>query len=316
MRILCVGQLVADIIAAPVEYEKLGTDTEQVNSIEVHNGGDCMNVAINLAKLGVNVSFCGKVGDDPFGAYLTEVLQLYGVDTRGLTVTDKAATSSVIVLVNASGQRVFLYSGGANNLLCFEDVDDALLHECSHVHIGGTYLLPAMDGPGSAMLLKKAQQMGKTTSMDVTWDSSGRWLELIEPCLPFLDVFMPSENEASRICGTSLPQSMAAFLKSKGVKIVIIKLGSRGSYIESTQEQFYQPVFPADVLDTTGAGDSFTAGFLLKYLQGLSLRNCAEFATAVAAHCIGTIGATAGVPDCQTIEQFLKEIHSDRRKTA
>jgi len=307
MRILCVGQLVTDIIAVPIEYDKLGTDTELVDRILVQNGGDCMNVAINLAKLGggENVSFCGKIGADSFGSYLTDVFKKFNIDTRGLKVTDKAATSSCIALVNGSGQRVFLYSGGTNNLLTADDANDKLIEECSHLHIGGTYLLPGLDGKGSAELFRKAKDMNKTTSMDVTWDTSGRWLEIIEPCLPYLDLFMPSENEAVKITGKTRPEEMAAFLRDKGVKTAIIKLGENGSYIDSGEEKFYQPAFSANVVDTTGAGDSYVAGFLLKYTKGAVLKDCAKFASGVAAHCIGTIGATAGVPDFETVEKFI-----------
>lgn len=305
MRILCVGQLVTDIIAAPVEYGRLGADTELIDNIAVQNGGDCMNTAINLAKLNGEVGFCGMAGADLFGSYLADVFKKYNIDTRGLKFTDKAATSMCIALVSKSGQRIFLYSGGANNLFTLGDIDDVLIEECVHLHIGGTYMLPGLDGTGSAELLRKAGSMRKTTSMDVTWDTSGRWLEVIKPCLPFLDLFMPSENEASKITGKNNPEEMTAFLRSEGVKTAVIKLGAKGSYIDGGEEKFYQPAFDANVVDTTGAGDSYVAGFLLKYIKNEPLRECAKFASAVAAHCIGKVGATTGVPDAKIVEEFI-----------
>ena len=307
MKILCVGQLVADIIAAGVDYENLGSDTELVDDISIQNGGDCMNTAISLSRLGCEVVLCGKVGADLLGDFLTQKLCANGIDTRGLSVDHEVSTSSVVALVNHEGQRVFLYNGGSNEKLTADDVDPGLLTECGHLHIGGTYLLPGLDGAGAARLLKNAQMQGKTTSMDVTWDTSGRWFSVIEPCLPFLNLFMPSESEASKITNHTSPEEMAKFLLANGVETAIIKLGEKGAYIENAAGGFCQPAYSVPVVDTTGAGDAFVAGFLSRYTAGADLRECARIATGAAAHCIGAIGATTGVPDIVTVEQFILE---------
>ena len=306
MKILCVGQLVADIIATPVNYTRLGTDTEVLDSIGVQGGGDAMNVAVGLARLGRKVVFCGRVGDDPFGAHLSGVLQKNGIDAGGLIVDAGVSTGSCIVLVDAGGQRIFLYCGGSNERVTPTDVSDAQIGACAHLHVGGTYLLPGLDGEGSASLFRRARERGKTTSMDVTWDVSGRWLSLIRPCLPQLTLFMPSENEAVHITGETDPVKMAAFLRAEGVGIAIIKLGARGAYVDGGDERFFVPAFDMPVVDTTGAGDSFTAGFVARYAEGRPLRDCAKYASAVAAHCIGAVGATAGVPDADTVAAFLQ----------
>ena len=306
MKILCVGQLVTDIIAAYVDYTHLDKDTRRVDQIVVKNGGDSMNTAINLAKLGCDVNFAGKIGNDSFGSFLRSVFEENNIDIRGLKITDKASTASVIVLVNEQGQRVFLYCGGANDTFCFNDIDLSLLDDCSHVHVGGTYLLPKFDGDGCARLFAAARGKGKTTSMDVTWDTTNRWLSVIEPCLPYLDLFMPSEAEARQITDADEPEQMAAFLQERGVKTVVIKLGERGAYIKDGGEGLYQPAYPTNVVDTTGAGDAFVAGFLSQYTKRSPLTECASFAVAVAAHCIREVGATGGVPDEATVKNLIK----------
>lgn len=308
MDVLCVGQLVADIIAAGADYQDLcgDGDTLRVDKVVVRNGGDCMNVAIDLAKLGCEVGFSGKIGDDSFGTYLRCVFETYGIDLCGLRVSREEATAAVMVLVNRQGQRKFLYYGGANDSFGVADIDFCLLENCKHIHIGGTYLLPLLDGAGSAALFAKAKAVGKTTSMDVTWDTTGRWLSVIEACLPHLDLFMPSKIEAEHITGCSQPEQMADCLLQQGVKTVVIKLGEKGSYIKSGDVDFYQPAFQVDAVDTTGAGDSFVAGFLSRYVKGCPLQECAEFASAVAAHCVKTLGATDGVPNEKTVIDFIK----------
>ncbi|MCL1909628.1 MAG: carbohydrate kinase family protein, partial [Kiritimatiellaeota bacterium] len=138
------------------------------------------------------------------------------------------------------------------------------------------------------------------------WDNQNRWLSVVESALPWLDFFMPSEAEAALITGESDPVKMAEFLRGKGVKTAIVKLGEKGVYADGGgTERFHLPAFNVPVVDTTGAGDSFTAGFLAKHTQGASLRECARYASAVAAHCVGAVGATAGIPDAETVEEFL-----------
>jgi len=306
LEILCIGQLVTDIIATNIDYTHLGEDTKRADEITVKNGGDCMNVAIDLAKLGCKVGFSGKVGNDGFGEFLRSEFDKLQIDTRGLRVSDDVSTSSVIVLVNGQGQRIFLYYGGANDSLCVEDIDFSVMDEYRHVHIGGTFLLPRLDGEGSKEIFAAAKKRGLTTSMDVTWDTTGRWLSVIEPCLPYLDLFMPSKAEAELITGCAEPQQIAAFLRARGVGVAVIKLGEKGAYVESKDLRFHQPAFAVDVVDTTGAGDSFVAGFLSQYVMGRPLRECARFAAGTAAHCIGRLGATSGIPDAGAVFDFIK----------
>jgi len=192
MDILCVGQLVADILVRPVDNIDFAVDTKRVGQIAVNPGGDCLNTAISLAKLGNSTGFCGKIGNDVLGKFLKEIIKNNHIDTAGLKIAEGSETSSVIVLINSTGERTFLYHGGSNDLFCYEDIAASLLDECRIVHVGGTFLLPRFDGEGAARFLKLAREKGRCTSMDVTYDTSGRWLDIIRPCLTYLNLFMPS----------------------------------------------------------------------------------------------------------------------------
>lgn len=307
MDVLCVGQLVTDIIVKPVEQVDFSVDTKRVGHISMKNGGDCMNAAIDLALLGNNVGFAGVVGNDNFGDFLLKTVKDHGIDTRGLKAVPEISTSAVIVLVNEKGERTFLYYGGSNDLFSYDYLDISLIEECKIVHVGGTYQLPGFDGDGAAKLFRLAQTKQKLTCMDVTWDTSGRWLEVIKPCLKYLDFFMPSYNEAKEISEKGNPEDMADFFIDEGVKCAIIKLGSNGIYCKSVNgDSFYQPSYKVNVVDTTGAGDSFVAGFLTGLVKNWDLRACAKFASAVSAHCIQKLGATTGIPGFKDIMKFIE----------
>lgn len=306
MDILCVGQMVADILVKPIDCIDFSVDTKRVEFIQIKNGGDCLNTAIDLAKLGNKVGFAGKVGDDSFGDFLLKTINNHGIDTSGLKVEKNASTSSVIVAINEKGERVFFYYGGTNDTFTYDDLELSVVDEYKIVHVGGTYNLPRFDGVGAAKLFELARSKGRITSMDVTWDTSGRWLGIIKPCLKHLDFFMPSINEAKYITGKDNPKEIAAFLQNEGVEIAVVKLGKDGCYVKDSGKGFYFPAYDVNVVDTTGAGDSFVAGFLTGISKGWDLEKCAEFASAVSAHCIQQVGATTGVPRYDDVVNFIK----------
>jgi sugar/nucleoside kinase (ribokinase family) len=307
MDVLCVGQLVADILVKPVDSVDFSVDTQKIDLIEVKNGGDCLNTAIGLAKLGNKVGFVGKIGNDQFGDFLTDVIKQYDIDIKGLKIADNVATSAVVVLISKSGERTFLYYGGANDSFKFEDIEPDVVDSTKIVHVGGTYQLPDFDGYGAAKLFELARSKNKITSMDVTWDTSGKWLKTIQPCLKYLNFFMPSYQEAKMITKKEQPEDIAAFLQNEGVDVVIIKLGKDGSYIKSRHEAFYCPSYATNVVDTTGAGDSFVAGFLTGVLKDWNLAKCAQVASGVSAFCIQHLGATTGIPSFTEVNDFIKK---------
>lgn len=305
--ILCVGQLVADILVHDVDQISFDVDTRRVDQIVIESGGDCLNTAIALRKLGADVGCIGILGEDPLGDYLHGVLGDNRIDDQGIVFDNACATSSVVVLINQKGERVFLYYGGANDILTFDKVDQDMVKAAKIVHVGGAYLLPRFDGNGARDLFKLAQAEDAFTTMDVTWDTTGRWMKIIEPCLPYLDLFMPSINEAKEICQTTEVEKMAEVLKGKGVKNVIIKMGKDGSYVDAFGQAYQQNPYHVPVVDTTGAGDSFVAGVLYGLSQGWEIGAITQFASAVSAHCIQALGATNGIPSHEMIFHFMND---------
>jgi sugar/nucleoside kinase (ribokinase family) len=306
--ILVAGQIVADVLVRPVERVDFTLDTQRVDSFRLVNGGDAMNVAVDLAKLGSSVAFCGRIGADGLGRFLLEKLEALGVEASSVARDAEAPTATCLCLINRAGERCFFYCGGANDRMRQEDVTDAMLKHCRAVHVGGTFLLPGMDGDGTAALLKRAHAAGCRTSMDVTWDTTGRWNSLLSPCYPSLDLFMPSLNEARCIAGTDDPAAIADYFLCRGVRTVVVKLGARGCYVREAGQSFYGGIFPVPPpVDTTGAGDAFAAGFLHAGLRSLGLRECAKWGAAAAARAILEVGATDGVPGGRELEAWMKQ---------
>ncbi|MBR2861355.1 MAG: carbohydrate kinase family protein [Clostridia bacterium] len=309
-KVACVGILVADIIVSTVEKYPEKGKLENVDAITVHNGGNAMTAALNLRSLGVESAIFGKVGNDIYGNYLNDILVNKEVDVRGLSHDDSVQTSASIVILDSSGERSFFHCVGANAVFSVDDVDFSVLEEYDMVFVTGSFLLSRFDGKETMEFLKKCKEMGKTTFLDVCWDASGRWGELLDCSMPYIDYFMPSIDEAVNIAQKSEPDEIAQVFMDKGVKNVIIKLGSKGSYMRLAGQE-KGTVYPCykveNVVDTTGAGDSFCSGFLAGFARGESLEDCIKFANATGAHCVQAKGASAGIKDYDTIKSFMKE---------
>jgi len=314
-EVVSIGQIITDILVRPVEAVDFRIDTQEVETIQLNTGGDSFNVAVALSKLDVDVAFNGKIGADIFGELLIGRIKSCGIDSSGLVVAEGDSTSSSVALIRKNGERCFLFYPGANNHLGIEDIKWDAIDNAKIVHVGGLYTLPLLDGENVAKILRYAKEKGKLTTVDVSWDRSNRWFSGIRESLPYIDYFLPSYGEAKEIAQKDSPEEIARFLQSAGAKHVIIKLGNDGSYVKPADADGYvvAPVDFGEVVDTTGAGDSYVAGFIRGLLNGWDLAACALFATVVAGENIRKIGATAGIPAYHDALKRYKE-ESGKRK--
>jgi|YNPMSStandDraft_1061717.scaffolds.fasta_scaffold05665_2 sugar/nucleoside kinase (ribokinase family) len=308
-EVTCVGIACADVLVKPVsdfpERGKLGL----VQELTLQAGGCALNAAIDLAKLGVSTAMVGRIGSDGFGQYLLGVLQKEGVGVEGLVVDPTTPTSASVVLIDRDGERSILHLLGTNARFAFEDVDLDLVRASKILFIAGALLMPLFDGQGAARLAKIARETGVLVCMDTAWDSSGQWLRKIDGTLPYIHWFMPSYEEAKALSGHENPEDIARFFIVRGVENVVVKLGEQGCYVDSTAcgASFYAPAYRLErVVDTSGAGDAFCAGFITGLLSGFDIFRCARFANAVAAHCIMEIGTTRGIKSREAILEFME----------
>ncbi|MFQ6097607.1 MAG: carbohydrate kinase family protein [Armatimonadota bacterium] len=313
--VACLGILVADVVAKPVdEYPERGK-LVLCDQIELHSGGCAANTAIGLARLGASVAVLGKVGNDGFGDFVVDSLTRERCDCSGIVRDPDANTSATCVLVHSDGERSFVHNIGANATIKPEDVNMDIIRAAKILHYAGHNLMPGFDGAPAASVLKAAKDAGVTTCLDTAWDATGQWMSLIEPCLPHVDLCLPSVEEARMITGKETPRSVAQVLLDHGVKTVGLKMGTQGCYVCTADEDFTLPIYPVVPIDATGAGDAFVAGFLRALLEGWQLDWVARLANAVGALCVTGVGTTQGIRGWDDTLQFM-ESHGDPPPTS
>lgn len=307
-KICCIGSVTTDIILSPVDVLPAPGVLQRVSHSSVHVGGCASNAANDLARLGVPVRLCCKVGTDSFGDFVTETCKKTGVDVSGVIREGSVSTTTSVVCVNSQGERSFLYNPGSTSALLAEEAEN-FLDGCDIIFVGGAMLLTAFDGAPCGRLFEKARQAGKFTVMDTAWDFEDKWLPKIRDALPGLDLFMPSYDEAVKLSGETGLDRMADFFFDCGVKQVIIKTGKDGAYFApAREERFSLPTYRSiKPVDTTGAGDSFCAGFLCGLAQGWDFERSGRFANAVGTHCIQAVGASDGIPPMADVLKFMEE---------
>lgn len=300
--ISCLGILVADLVGKPVDKYPERGKLVLVDQLELHSGGCAANTGVALAKIGIDTAIIGKVGCDGLGDFMVNALVQNGVSADGIVRDTKTGTSGTMVVVHSDGERDFIHYLGANATLVEDDINWDLIKGSKILHIAGSFLMPAFDGQPTANVLKKAQEMGITTTLDTAWDSKGQWMKVLEPCLQYVDYAVPSIEEARMVTGKHDPADVAKVFMDHGVKVVGLKMGEKGSYIRTADTEITVPRFTVNAIDALGAGDSFAAGFLTGILKGWDLEQTGRFANAVGACCVKALGATTGI---KTLDETL-----------
>ncbi len=304
-EVISLGLLVADVVARPFESPPPRGRLALVESISLATGGCAANTAVALGRFGASVGVIGRVGADGFGDFLLRALAHEEIDVSGVRRDPERPTSATVVFVSADGERSFLHCAGANAGLRAEDVDLDAVARARVLHVGGALLMPALDGEPLASVLAAAQERNVTTSLDTAYDAAGRWLSALGPALPYVDVLLASVGEAQALTGEARPEAQAEFLLARGVNAVAIKRGADGAYVRNALEAHAIPALPVSVVDTTGAGDAFAAGFVLGILRGWELERSGRFAAAAGAACVRAVGATAGILSTEETEALL-----------
>ena len=296
--VVCVGILVADVIARPVDALPPRGELAFVDEISLRGGGCALSTASALTRLGARAAVAGKVGADPLGDHLIRLLDERGVDRRGVLRDATWPTSTTVVVVSTDGERTFLHLPGANAQLRAEELDRDLLFSGRSLHVGGALVMPDLDGEPTAALLAEARQRTILTSLDTAFDAGGRWERLL-PCLAHLDLITPSLTEARAVSGERDPAAVAAWFRARGVCEVALTMGEAGCFIagEDVAEQIAG--IPVRAVDGTGSGDAFAAGLLYGRLAGWPLAQAARFANAAGALSTTAVGAVEGLLDAE-----------------
>lgn len=308
--VVCLGILVADVIARPVDSYPARGALQLAETISPYIGGCAANTGIGLQKLGIETGVFGKVGRDGFGDFVIDVLKSHAVDARGVAIDEKTPTSATMAMIASDGERSFIHSIGANAAFTADDIDWDLLRGTKLLHIAGHFLMPAFDGAPCARVLEKARALGIETSLDTAGSPTDSWPESLRLCLPHLDYFVPSFHEALRCVPSSVeatPQAVARYFQDAGTRVVALKMGEVGSYVRAGYDEWSLSPYRVAALDATGAGDAFAAGFLAGVVNGYDVENSARLGNAVGACCVTGIGTVAGVRSLPETLQFMAE---------
>jgi sugar/nucleoside kinase (ribokinase family) len=292
MDVVCLGILVADVVARPVG-ELPRAALALLDEVSLHGGGCALNTATGLKRLGLEAAVAGMVGDDAFGDFLLQLLDERRIE-RAAVVRSRVPTSATVVLVDGDGEQVFLHTLGASAALRVEDLDREALLAGRALHVAGALVMPSLDGEPAASLLAEARSRGLLTSLDTAFDATGRWRR-VEPCLPRLDLFLASQAEARAISGEEGIGAAAAWFRERGAREVAIKLGAEGAYLAGPDFEGHVPGYRVAAVDGTGAGDAFAAGLLYGRLAGWPLERSARLANAAGALATTAAGATEGL---------------------
>lgn len=293
LDVVCLGILVVDLIARPVEGLPARGTLEIVDEISMRGGGSALNTASALVRLGLRAGAAGKVGADPFGEFLLGLAHERGIDRRCVLVDRAVPTSATVVLVDGEGERTFLHLPGANGRLRAEELDRELLFSGQALHLAGALVLDHLDGEPAAEILAEARCRGLQTSLDTIF-ASGRW-ERVLPSLPYADLFTPGLREAQAITGEDDPARAASWLRNRGVNEVIVTMGPAGCYAAGPDFEGRVAPPPVEAVDGTGAGDAFAAGLIYSKLAGWPFEQGVRFASAVGALATTAVGASEGV---------------------
>ncbi|MEZ0581210.1 carbohydrate kinase family protein [Nocardioides sp. MH1] len=300
ITVVCVGVHVLDIHVATVDTIPEGSSGALVDTIRMSPAGTAGGTAVVLSKLGAEVASVAAVGDDPMGAALVGLLRDNGVDTSRVTTKQGVQTSASVLPINGDGDRPAWHCIGANGSLTLDDIDLDLVRSAAHVHVGG----PEFLGDAAVAVLEAARSAGVTTSVDMLAPGEPMWLDAIAACLPLVDQFLPNDEQLLGLTGATTLEDAAQVLLDRGVGCVAVTAGARGAYVATPEESAWVPAYAVEVVDTTGCGDSFSAGFLLGRAQGRDLVAAASLGNATAAQVAGGMSTDAGSYDLASVDAF------------
>lgn len=293
----CLGVAVIDAISGPLEHYPVPGTHPQVNAqhVEIMPGGGAVNTAATLAHLGVSTSLYTRIGDDQNGRTITKTLQRYGVNTNGVCVSNATTTPYTFVGLHPDGQRTFIHTPGANLAFTRKDIDVAGLLACNILVYQDLNVMPLLDGDPAADILRHAREQGVTTILDMCW-GLGPNSDTLKKVLAHVDIFMPSIEDLQAMFKTLSKQELVAQCHAMGARQVVLKLGVEGCLISNDSESMSIPAMPAEVVDTTGAGDAFDAGYIQGLIEGKAPHACAMMAAQTAARRIQVRGGSTPLP--------------------
>lgn len=302
-EIIVIGSVNMDLVVRAPRIPAPG-ETILGGRFETIPGGKGANQAVAAARLGGQVAFVGRVGDDAFGRKLRAGLKAAGVDCRFLKTTPKTASGVALIVVSEAGENAICVAGGANTQLTPEDLEAA--EPLLAAFTGGVCLLQLEIPLPTA---QRALEMASTYGLETVLDPAPAPAQA-PPELWKADILTPNQGEAAQLLATPAteakdPRGAAAALRQRGAKTVVLKLGDQGAYLLNKEYSLPLPGHRVSVVDTTAAGDAFTAALAVARAAGKSLPEAVRFANAAGALACTRFGAQPSLPTRTEVEALL-----------
>jgi sugar/nucleoside kinase (ribokinase family) len=303
MSIVVLGVHVVDVLVRPVTEIPAGQGGQLVEQIRVSPAGSAGGTAVTLAKLGADVRSAGAVGDDELGRLLRSMLERYGVDGELLVRRDGVQTSASVLPIRPDGSRPAFHVVGANATYTAADAPWTAIASASHLHLGAPEF---MGGEQAAKILTFAREHGVVTSADLLapGEQAAMIRDWIAPALDHLDYLLPNDDQACALAGETDVRAACRALVERGVGCVAATCGAAGAVVVDADGETAVPAFAVEVVDTTGCGDAFSAGFLRGLELGRSRREAAVLGCAAAALVARGLGSDHGDFDLAAADAF------------
>lgn len=309
-RIMLVGEPMGLFIAQDeAKLEDVGLFSSAVAGAE-------FNVAVGLARLGISVGYMTKLGQDPFARRIVKTMEQNKISTSLVTYMSDHATGFMLKGKTSDGDPdVFYYrENSAASTISIQDVDGINLSDYGFLHITG--ILPALSPSAlkaTRYLMERAKSAGMTVFFDPNlrprlWHDVPTMVRELNSLACLADYVLPGSKEGGVLCGTEVPEKIAKFYLSLGVKAVIVKIGPRGAYAATAQDDFYSPTYPAkEIVDTVGAGDGFAVGVISAVMEGFPLEQAVQCGNAIGTIQVMNMGDNEGLPTRAELKQFMSE---------
>jgi len=303
------GVHVLDTLVRPVEAIPEGQGGALVDEIRMTAAGSAGGTALVLARLGAGVRSAGAIGADPLGDMLVTLLERDGVDTSLLVRRDDVQTSASVLPIRPDGSRPAFHVVGANATYGPADVDWDAIGEATHLHLGGPEF---MGGEAAAVILRAARERGITTSADILAPGDSGIVDWIAPAFEHLDYLLPNDEQVLGFSGETDLVAGARALLDRGIGCVAATRGADGAVVVSADGVEEVPAFAVDVVDTTGCGDAYAAGFIVAVANGWD-PEAAGWLGAAAAGLVATgLGSDSGIVDLPSTLDFMATQAPDR----
>ena len=304
-----------------IDFTPCGKSEAGQRVFEQNPGGAPANVLACLNKCGKKTAFIGKVGNDMHGQFLIDVMKDSGINTEGVVVDNNVFTTLAFVGLSETGERSFSFARkpGADTCLTQEELKEEIIRDSKVFHIGSLSLTAEPAKGTTFKALEIAKEAGCIISYDPNyraplWDNKAAAIEGMRSVISFVDVMKISDEETALLTDIVEPEGAAKKLIDMGVSVVAVTLGADGAFVCTKEGSVIVPGYKANMVDTTGAGDSFWGGFLKCLLESgkspedVSLQEVVEFArygNAVASLCVEKRGAIPAMPSVEEIRERL-----------